>query len=31
LFAGPLGFSEAQMFELEKPEDKEVPKVSFGS
>lgn len=31
LFAGAMGFTQAQMFELEKPEDKEVPKVSFGS
>jgi LemA protein len=31
LFARSLGFAEAPMFELDTPQDKEVPKVSFGS
>jgi LemA protein len=30
LFAASFGFTEAQMFELDTPQDKEVPKVSFG-
>lgn len=29
VFAGPLGFQHAQSFEMENPEEKEVPKVSF--
>ena len=31
LIAGPLGFREAQLFEITKPEEKEAVKVSFGS
>lgn len=31
LFAASMGFTQAQMFELDSPQDKEVPKVSFGS
>lgn len=31
LFAKSFGFAEAQMFELESPQDKEVPKVAFGT
>ena len=29
LFAGMLGFSEAELLEVEKPEEREAPKVSF--
>ncbi len=29
LVAGPLGFSQAEFFELEDPGDREVPRVSF--
>ncbi len=31
LIAGPLGFKEAQLFEIVKPEEREAQKVSFGS
>ena len=30
LIAGPFNFGPAQLFEIEKPEQKEAPKVSFG-
>jgi LemA protein len=31
LIAGPLGFKEAQLFEITKPEEREAQKVSFVS
>jgi len=31
LIAGPLGFKEAQLFEIVKPEEREGQKISFGS